>query len=643
MDIFKPDFKEMQEKISADAMSSDLYQRAISYADKTLDVELPDKPFTVFSDPCMKDGRFTPEFLVHLQVYDEVSWLFERAFTALAFAYKMTGNHVYLEKWLQCVDSCFLNSVWGPDASKYDHCSSRLCRALSISAAWLENDIPEEVHERIDLRLGIEVDGFIDTYARSGDMYPLGPNDHQSKSVAGAGTAALYLSERGFKDRKADMDRLVFLFEKLLPETVTPEGGWIDGYDFYYYAMMDCVFFLDLLKVFTGRDLIFHPGMREAAVHSLYALGTHSDINVTSPYVFFWLQDRYEIPAVNVAEHMLSQGTFEDQHAPYAFMFYQTEPVPTPLADSAHVAMDFGLGRLGKGYNNKSVYLWMRSGPAEAFCRNNQNGLLLTAYGKRILYNTVMVKKVGYVKLWDIVYEHGLWLTGKSTSLMVNGQDQLKNRYGEDWEPIKKFHKPGRPKWDDDTMWWFDYEEPKEALGRFIGASDTGNAQFMSASADKVFGTAVSRYTRHCAMLDQNLIVIVDCLQAESGAEIISFRGNTPCKFSQTNGQIDINADNEAYAAISFAATSDLEITCGIWEFQPDTGGYFTAEFGAKQGLNILITTIQCDKNIITAQRKVNLKEENDRWSVRITQEKNKYSLSLPENPFEGLLNATTP
>jgi len=644
MDIFKLDFNELKKKINADPMASDMYQRAISYADSALEFELPDEPVQdTYDGPCKVDGRFSLDWIEQLYKFDKVSWLFERSFTALAFAYKMTGKTSYLDKWIACVDSCFINPAWGPKvpylSGKYDHCSSRLSRALPIATAWLQNDLTDEILDRIDERLGIEIDGFIETYARSGDLYPLGPNDHQSKAIAGAGMSALYLTGRGSKGREADLERLIYLFEKLLPETVTPEGGWIDGYDFYYYAMMDCVFFLDTLKAHTGQDLIFYPGMREAAQHSLYGLGAHKGFAASSPYVFFWTADRYNMPeALRVPEYMLKHGTFEDMHAPYAFIFYNPDLPVEHLKKTVNIAQDFGLGRIGRGFGDDGVYLWMKSGPAEAFCRNNQNGIQLSAFGKRLLYNTVL-QPGDPSRLWDTVFKYGLWLTGKSNSIIVNGQDQLKNLYGEDWEPIKKFHKPGRPKWDDDTMWWFDYEEPKESFGRFIGASDTGDAQFMSASADTVFGPEISRYTRHCAVLGQNLIVIADCLQAEDGAETIAFRGNTPCKITQNDGQIDLNADEEAYATLSFTATSDLEITNDVWEFQPETGGYFTAELKAKKGLNILITVIQCSKSTIADQNKINLTEQNGKWQIKIIRDKDEYELSLPENLFDGLLN----
>jgi len=616
MDIFKPDFDAIKEKITKTSLAKELYKKANDGANELLDAELPTEPLEVYNERCMKDGKFTEEFLKHIQLYDIRSQFFGNAFSTLAFAYRMTGKKDYLDRWLACVDSCFLSDPWGPGACKYDHCSELLCRALSVSTGWLMDDLAPDMIKRIDTRLAKEVNGFIETYARAGDLYPLGPNGHQSRAIAGSGTAAVFLASRHSKYEPA-LERLIYLFKKLLPETVTPEGGWLDGYDHFSGQIIDCIFFMEALKEHRGIDLTGSPGLKEAALHFVYAFSVQKGV-IANIQVLFWLAKAYDIPEVlYIAERLTIDNDFYKNCAAIALLFYDPDQKSVSPPDRVHIVKDFGLGRLGEGYDHDNVYLWMRSGPAEAFCRNNQNGILLTAYGTQLLGNTVL-HNPGYVRGWEIVYKYGLYLTRNATALMINGQDQLKHRYGEDWEPIKKFHKPGRPKWDDDTMWWFDYEEPKEQYGQFIGGSDNGNIWKMSASADKVFGELVSAYTRHCALINKRLVVIVDHVKANTGVETIWFRGNSAKKVSVKETNVMIEAEDGVNARAAFAGTASIDVSAEVWEFQPEIGGYFTAKMEAQPGDNILVSVIWPGKETLSENVSVSLEKNVGGFSIKV-------------------------
>jgi len=626
MDIFKLDIDAIKAKTQKTPMAEKLYKEAITYSVKMLGIELPVEPMVIDDEPSMKDGRFTDGYLKHLQVYDDTTWLFYNAFNGLAFGYKMTGKKEYLDKWLASLDACLMSDPWGPAACTYDLCSARLCCSLSVTAGWLINDLDPSVIERIDTRLKKEIDGFIETYKRAGDLYPLGPNNHQFKSMSGAGVAAIFLVSR-HPEYEPALKRLIDLFKMLLPQSITPDGGWADGYPYYFYIMMEGVFFLDALKENQKLDLINSPGMNKAAEHMMYALNAHEGAHLGHTHVLFWIADRYNMPeALNVAELMLSSGSFKARDAAYSLICYNTGQNPAAPSDRVHIDKDFGLGRLGEGYDHNNVYLWMRSGPGDR-CRSNQNGIFLTAYGKQILADTTLIGG-GYKKFWDAVHKYGLWEAKNSTSILVNGLDHLKNRYGEDWEPIKKFHKPGRPKWNDDTMWWFDYEEPKERYGNFIGGWDDGRIWRMSASADRVFGELVSSYTRHCAMIDNNIMVIVDHIKANAGAETIWFRGNSPQRVTVEGDNICITADDGVNARAAFTGNSDIDLSAAVWEYQPETGGYFTAEMKAQPGDNLLVSAIIVGKKPIKEKISVSLQENDNGHLITVRHASAEYSLS---------------
>ncbi|NLY18374.1 MAG: hypothetical protein GX045_05380, partial [Clostridiaceae bacterium] len=196
MELLSPDFDQLKKKINYDEVTRKLYDEAIAYADKILLEEFPNEPIKEHGNAKKINGRYTDKYLGILQEYDTTSWLYERAFRNLAFAFKMTGHRKYLDKFEEAIDRCLLNPYWGPEESEYDHCSSRILRALCVSLTWLGSDLSRDHMKRITDRIKKEVIGFEKKYSRMGDDYPIGPNDHQSKDLSGAGCAAWFLSKK---------------------------------------------------------------------------------------------------------------------------------------------------------------------------------------------------------------------------------------------------------------------------------------------------------------------------------------------------------------------------------------------------------------------------------------------------------------
>lgn len=629
MSLFCPDFSLIQEKART-CIGSILHQQAISTADSYLECELPDQALPVIPCPQRVDGRYTQEYLDNLQRFDDRSWFFQTAFPALSYAYRFTGDPRYLECFIKCVKSCFLNPRFGPPYAEFDHCSSRLCRSLSIAASWLEKALPVAIQQQIEDRLMEEVNGFILKYDRAGDLYPIGPNDHQGKDLAGAGIASLYLMKRHPEYEQA-YQRFLYLFrEKFIPESASDGGGWIDGYDLLFYELMDDALFKSAVKDEGGPDISADQRLVKVCDHILPALPVHKQPGASFfayTHGMFYLACTYHREDLQyLAVKFTEEGNSDPRFAPYSLYFYDPSlPVSEPQFD-AHIARDFGLMRLGTGFSENNVYAFLRSGPTEAFCRNNQNGFTITAFGKQILGN-VWMPGVGYKKLWDTVYHDGLWTSKCANTLLINGECQLRNRYGEDWAPIVHFHRPNRPKWGDPDAWWFDFEEPKQPLGRALCAIEHKGFSVMSGSADHAYGTAVSRYTRHMIKFEDNLILILDLLQL-TAPSTVSFRACTDYEMHPFGSNVSIKA-GDVSAQIAFSENSRISID--RWPFQPDFGYYLTAEYDFEAGDQMLACAVwpTCTD---TPSLRISVSVVDGMYHVQAGE----HMLTLPRSLYEG-------
>ena len=603
MELLTADFENLKKKISYDEITQKLFKEAIANADIFAMMDFPSQPILERSYIKKMHERYTDEYLNILQEYDSTSWLYERAFRNLAFAYKMTGQRKYLDKFEQAIDRCLVNPFWGPKNSEYDHCSSRILRSLCVSLTWLGDDLSSDSMDRITERMRKEVLGFVNKYSRMGDDYPIGPNDHQSKDLSGAGCAAWFLSRRD-KSMNAWLQRFISLFsDKLIDETIGEDGGWPDGWSCVLYALMDAISFIEVIRKSTGKNIAQHPKMKHTCDFFIGAVPLHKYRGAeqeTTPSIFpyihamFWMAGVYKRKDIQyVAKNAVMSGLADLDFCAYAFICYdETLKAQEYSGDGVLFTKSVGWGRLGWGTNTESVYLWLKSGAVDAFCRNNQNGLLVTAFGRQ-LFSDVTLRNVGYRKLWNCVYDDGLWTTKCSTALLINGQNQLRNRYGEDWSPIIKFHTPNREKWGDEDAWWFDFEEPKAPLGRITGAWCDDRTAIIKGRADRCYGDLLSGYTRTCIMARDGLIVIIDSLIPNKNTKDFQFRANSAYTFSvKDNCRAAISAE-DVNSDILFLYDGDFEISVGKWPFNPDYGSYLTGDFKIKGDKAQLITILK--------------------------------------------------
>ncbi len=608
MKLLQADFEVLKKKIPFDTVTQKLYKEAVSQADKIVEQDFPAQPIQEGSYVKKKDGQYTEEYLKVLQEYDDTSWLYERAFRKLVFAYKMTGAQKYLHKFEEAIDRCMQNPFWGPKDSEYDHCSSRMLRSLCISLTWLGDGLAKVTTDKIRARMKTEVMGFENKYHRMGDDYPIGPNDHQSKDLSGAGCAAWFLMASD-PEMKPYFNRFVSLFrEKLIDETIAEDGGWPDGWGCVLYALMDVIALFEVIEGGTGEDLTRHPRMQRSCDFFIGAVWQHRcDIpneEVVQPkyaycHTTFWMAAVYKRKDMQfIAKNAVLQGLIDLDFSEYAFICYdETLEAQEFNRNGALFTRSVGWGRLGWGTNTESVYLWLKSGSADAFCRNNQNGLLLTAFGRELFSDVTLPAKIGYRKLWKCVYEEGLWTTKCATALLVNGQNQLKNRYGEDWGPIMKFHSPNRKKWGDEDAWWFDFDEPKAPYGRIVGAENEDDRATLVGRADKCYGDLLTGYTRACTMTRDGLIVIVDTLLPTYNAKNFQFRANTKYSFYlKDKNRAAIHA-REVQSDILFLYDGDYELSVDKWAFNPGPGNYLTGDFKLEGKKAQLITVLRpyCD------------------------------------------------
>ena len=600
MNILSPDFPVLHDRTKTQ-IGKILHSQAINQADKALSQTLPTEPIVIEECEQRKDGMYTDAYLDNLQKFDKLSWFFQDAFITLSYAYCMIKDTVYLDKFCEYAHSCLINPRFGPPYAEYDHCSSRLCRALAVSCSWIGSELPLETKAAIDARLIEEIQGFTEKYQRAGDLYPIGPNDHQCKDLSGAGIACIYLLPQ-HPDLRDALERFVSLYaDKFVPETATEEGGWIDGYELLFYALMDTAPFMDAVLSKTGRNIAQDSRLKSICKHIIpcqLAVNASLAPNTTSPDFFHYTHGLYYLATTYrdtelqyFAEKLTLQGLSDPDFAPYSLLYYDPELKSTPPSETAHIARDFGLMRLGKGIGSDNVYVWLRSGPAEAFCRNNQNGILLNAYGVPLLSN-VAIPKAAYKQIWNIVYKEGLFTTKYSNALLIDGQNQQRNRYGEDWAPITRFHKPGRPKWGDSDAWWYDFEEAKQPLGHALCAFERDGIRVMSGSADNVYGELVQRYVRHVVQIEENLIFVIDVLRLDEPRSV-SFRACTNHSMHFEDSNVILSADG-AYARLAFS--HDTALSKDTLPFQPEHGCYLTAAWQIPKGDNVRVCAIRTSR-----------------------------------------------
>lgn len=608
MKLIHADFDALRKKITFNTVTQKLYSEAMEQVDKILADDFPSSPIEDGSYVKKVNDHYTGEYLKVLQEYDVTSWLYERAFRKLAFAYMMTGERKYLDKYELAIDKCLQNPYWGPKGNEYDHCSSRMLRSLCVSLTWLGDALSGERFNKICDRMKIEVRGFEKKYSRMGDDYPIGPNDHQSKDLSGSGSAAWFLMAREPAEQKPYFGRFVYLFrEKLIEETIGEDGGWPDGWTCTLYALMDMIAFFEVIEDATGENLTAHPRMQRTCDFFICAMSQHkcnTANGVIQPkYAYchgpFWMAAAYRRKDLQfIAIDSLMQGRVDYDYCDYAFICYdETLEAQEFCGDGAMFARSVGWGRLGWGTNTGSVYLWLKSGPADAFCRNNQNGILLTAYGRQLFSDVSLPPKTGYQALWKCVYEDGLWTTKCASAILVNGQNQLKNRYGEDWGPIMKFHNPNRQKWGDEDAWWFDFEAPKAPLGRITGTKIADGAATLAGRADKCHGDLLQGYSRCCTMTRDGLIIIVDTLLPTDKASSFQFRANTAYKFYIKDKDRAAITAGDVSSDVLFLYDGDYSVSVDEWAFNPASGNYLTGDFKLKGNKAQLITLLRpyCD------------------------------------------------
>lgn len=611
MKLLQTDFAALASKASTDEVARKLWQEALSQADRLLAVEFPAQPIEDRRPVKKIDDRYTEQYLKTLEQFDKASWLLEGAVRKLAFAYKATGERKYLERFEQAIDSCLINPMWGPVGNEYDHCASRLLRALSVSLTWLGDAVSADRLTAIRARMKKEVRGFEAKYRLMRDEYPIGPNDHQSKDLAGAGCAAWFLLPED-PEMAVCLDRFIALFrDKLIEETIAEDGAWPDGWSCVLYALMDVIAFFEVIEARTGQDLTAHPRLRQTCDFMLACLPQHRPAGYPYCHGLFWMAATYGRSDLQfVCRNMVLNGQADLDYSEYALICYDEGLEARELEHGGAMAFrSLGWGRLGWGTNPDGVYVWLKSGATDAFCRNNQNGLVVTAFGRQLFSDVVIpARSIGLRAFWNCVYEDGLWTTKCATALLVNGQNQLRNRYGEDWAPIMKFHHPNRPKWGDDDAWWYDLEAPKAPLGRIVSVKSGDDAASLVGRADRGYGDLLSGYTRTCAMTRDGLIVIVDRLTPSGLTESFQFRANTAYTFYlKGENRAAITAEDVAsdilflYDGESSGSGENSESgesgenSLGVdkWPFQPGPGNYLTGSFPLRGSVARLVTVMR--------------------------------------------------
>lgn len=628
MNILSPDFLILHDRTKT-YIGQLLHLQAIEQADKSLSQTLPSKPIVTTECKQRKNGMYTAAYLDNLQLFDKLSWFFHDAFISLSYAYCMTKDNVYLDKFCEYAQSCLINARFGPAYAEYDHCSSRLCRALAVACSWLKADLPQQTKRDIDARLIEEIQGFLKKYERAGNLYPIGPNDHQCKDLAGAGIACIYLLPQ-HPELNVTLDRFIYLYaDKFVTESATEEGGWIDGYELIFYALMDTAPFMEAVLFHTGRNIASEPRLRNICRHIIYG---QLSINASSPSFFrythglFYLASTYRNAELqHYAQSIALDGLSDPVFAAYSLLYYDPSLEAVAPMETVHIAKDFGLMRLGKGIDNDHIYVWLRSGPAEAFNRCNQNGILLTAYGVPLLSNVTM-PGADYKKLWNTVYNEGLFTTKCTNALLIDGKNQLTNKYGEDWAPIAHFHKPDRPKWGDPDAWWFDFEESKQPLGRALCAIERDGIRVISGNADNAYGNLVRRYTRHVVQIEENLIVIIDVLNVDSPRSV-AFRACTNHSMHIKNNNVILSSYG-AHARLAFS--HDAKLSVDTWSFQPKHGCYLTAVSQIPKGEHILASAIRINREPNNFMLNVDCTTHNGICNIKA----DGYTLALPCHCF---------
>jgi len=352
-----------------------------------------------------------------------------------AFAYRITGDRKYLEnakKWMlrpcRWEHWCLLKDgryVW----SSYDLCVTHKMQGLATAYDWLYSELSEAERKLVRDTLAKWSEVSFE-HMRVGGWVGMG--NHLGPQLAGQAIAAIALLGE-HPDAAKWLNQCIWQmkFHALRPPYMGRDAGLVTGYRFTSYIMTYLTSVAHAVKTLTGMQLL-NRSLIDWPLYGLIPPDKMVDLESSSydkPYYYLRayvmklasdFRDSHAQWWVNSSPRPCGRGAASRGNL-WAFVYFDptvAPEFPESRPSSKHFR-DIGWVYMRSGWGPEDAYFALKSGPQDEKFFRNQNHIMLTAFGERLI-------EIPQVRR-DRKYP-----TEANSTILVNGQGQrLGNTYRE--------------------------------------------------------------------------------------------------------------------------------------------------------------------------------------------------------------------
>jgi hypothetical protein len=518
--------------LGAEGDHATILKNILLTAESHLDDQIPPQPPGGPEKAYLLDGvTFDPEFLTIHNAYYEDGYRVQYYGELFAFAYLFSGDQRFLRRAKDWVMNHCSWSQWDETANRGDVQSSHALNGIAIVYDWLYDDFTEA--ERMTVRSAL-IENCKLFYGNWSKAFDLG--NHFWVCSAALGVAALSLLHE-VPEAEEWIEFVTERFRKLLDISFGEDGDYIDTVFYAGYALRNAFFYFEALKRVKGIDLTSTPVLEKVARWFLYSLPPDRDAHPE--------QRSHSIDMVAYFRLMMMRfgSQFRDSYAqwfckasgeelgaafaypwwydteangdkrgrsfqgPWEFLWYdKTVPAKRPddLPTSYHFK-DTGQVIMRSGWERDDVWLLFRSGPASGKDKLDQNGILVYAYGERLV-DVLVPPHSTYSKTGDYWTQiHFFQTTIGSNSLLVDGEGQTVTH----------------------PVWLMDPEVSRaqwkgggkvQSFGKIIHLESQKDWDYVLGEASRAYGSLLKLFKRHVIFLKPNSFIFCDEIESSDPA-----------------------------------------------------------------------------------------------------------------------------
>ena len=493
-------------------------------AERHLNDQIPLQPPPGPEKAYLEDGvTFDPKFLTIHNAYYEDGYRVQYYSELFAFAYLISGDQRFLRRGKDWVMNHCSWSQWDETANRGDVQSSHALNGIAIVYDWLYSDFTVVERRTVRSALIENCKLFYDNWSKAFDL-----GNHFWVCYAALGIAALSLLPE-YPEAEQWISFVTERFRGLLGISFGEDGDYIDTVFFAGYALRNALFYFEALKRIKGIDLSATSLLEKVARWFLYSLPPDRDghpeqrsqpIDMVAyfrpmmmrfasqfrdPYAqWFCRANGEELGAAFTYTWWYDVKANGDKQArsfqgPWEFLFFD-KTVPTKRPDDLPMSMlfrDTGQVIMRSGWERDDAWLLFRSGPASGKDKLDQNGILLYAFGERLI-DVLLPPRSTYSETGDYWKQiHFFQTTIGSNSVLVDGDGQTVTH----------------------PVWLMDPEISRaqwkskgrvEPFGRIVHFESRPDWDYAVGEASRAYGSLLKIFKRHIIFLKPDCFVLYD-------------------------------------------------------------------------------------------------------------------------------------